>query len=964
MDTVLELQRDICNQLSASETREWLVTNGIGGYACGSIAGVLTRHYHGLLIAALKPPLERTLLLTKLDEQVQDGDNFYGLHCDRWASGMVTTHGYQYIDEFHLEGTVPTWQFAWGKTRLQKQVWLEQGANTTYVRYTLQQGTQPIALSIKALVNYRDHHGHTQGEGWQMQIEPRSESLKVQAFDQAQTFYLFAPGATIAPSHIWYKGYNLAMETYRGLYPYDDHLMAATMQVNLSVGESFTLVASTSEAPDLDGAAALARQHAHEAHLQQQWTASLQPAAASPVAEAETASEPMSPIPDPWEATPLAPTSPAEAVAPEAVTSEPTSSESPPASSTPDLTTPEPTAAESTPSTPTPSEPTPAESQPVEPISPESTAVVSDRAEPDFSEPSEPEPSESVPSTPESIEPEPSAPELSAPSEPEPTKKLSWFERLILRWFKPRRPEPQSVPEPEPAIQPEPESESISEPMAVSEPEPETTSEPEITPELEIAPEPEITPEPEISAPVAVSEPELESLPDSDITSEPEIAPEPEPELILEPESLPEAESEITSAPESESASTLETDPTPIPCTEPEPVPITVPAWVEHLVLAVDQFVVDRAVDGEPGKTVIAGYPWFGDWGRDTMIALPGIAIAAGRPELAKPILETFARYLDQGMLPNVFPEAGTTPNYNTVDATLWYFEAIRAYWAATADAQFVADLFPKLVEVIEWHQKGTRYNIHVEADGLLYAGESGVQLTWMDAKIGDWVVTPRTGKPVEINALWYNALRIMQQLAEVVGQSATPYQELAETTRQSFQRFWSDDLGYCYDVLDSPNGDDVSLRPNQVFAIALPNTALNTPSLLTPKQQESVLAVVQENLVAPYGLRSLAPSHPSYQGHYGGDPLQRDSSYHQGPVWGWLIGPFVQAHLQVHQDPAAAIAFLEPMAEQLSLGCVGNLSEIFDGDAPHAPRGAFAQAWTVAEVLRTYRLAAETAAR
>ncbi|MEM9163577.1 MAG: amylo-alpha-1,6-glucosidase, partial [Cyanobacteria bacterium P01_F01_bin.4] len=337
----------------------------------------------------------------------------------------------------------------------------------------------------------------------------------------------------------------------------------------------------------------------------------------------------------------------------------------------------------------------------------------------------------------------------------------------------------------------------------------------------------------------------------------------------------------------------------------------------------------------------------------------PGLAIATHRPDIAQPILRTFAQYLDQGMLPNLFPEAGETPEYNTVDAILWYFEAIRAYYEATQDRALLSALFPVLAEVIDWHQKGTRYNIHLDTDGLIYAGEPGVQLTWMDAKIGDWVVTPRIGKPIEISALWYNALLIMAEFAQQLGQPADLYQKLANQTLQGFQRFWNGSLGYCYDLLDGPEGNDASLRPNQIFAVSLPamTSSALLPALLSPDQQKQVVDGVAQQLVTSYGLRSLSPKHADYKGHYGGDPLQRDGAYHQGPVWGWLIGPFVQAHLKVYNNPAVARSFLEPMADHLRSGCIGTLSEIFDGDPPHQPRGAFAQAWTVAEVLRAYML-------
>ncbi|NEP17093.1 MAG: glycogen debranching protein [Leptolyngbya sp. SIO4C1] len=655
---MLQLQPETLSNLADLESREWLVTNGIGGYACGSVSGLLTRHYHGLLIAALQPPLARTLLLTKLDEQVETASQTYALQTDRWANGALTSLGYRLIEQFRLEGTVPVWTYACGDARLEKRIWMAPGANTTYVQYRLVSASQPVTLTLKALVNYRDHHSHTQAQDWQMQIEAGSDGLKVQAFDGATPFYLQLPGAAVALAHSWYRGYHLAVEAYRGLYPYDDHLHAATFTARLVPGQPLMLVASTSPRPDLD--AALSHRQQYEQALVERWSAS-----------------------------------------------------------------------------------------------------------------------------------------LSQPS----------------------------------------------------------------------------------------------------------------------------------------------------------------PAWLNQLVLAADQFIVDRSVAGQPGKTVIAGYPWFTDWGRDTMIALPGLAIAASRPEIARPILRTFAQYLDRGMLPNVFPEASETPAYNTVDATLWYFEAVRAYYQATQDRALLADLFPALVDIIDWHRRGTRYQIHLDSDGLIYAGEPGVQLTWMDAKVDDWVVTPRIGKPIEISALWYRALTSLTLFAQILERPADPYQQLAAQTRQGFQRFWQPQRGYCYDLLDGPTGPDDALRPNQIFAVSL------TPDLLPAAQQKAIVDTVAQQLLTPYGLRSLAPDHPNYHSRYGGDRQQRDGAYHQGTVWSWLIGPFVQAHLSAYRSPAAARQLLQPLADHLRSGCIGTLSEIFDGDPPHLPRGAFAQAWSVAEVLRVYRMSVSCSA-
>jgi len=374
------------------------------------------------------------------------------------------------------------------------------------------------------------------------------------------------------------------------------------------------------------------------------------------------------------------------------------------------------------------------------------------------------------------------------------------------------------------------------------------------------------------------------------------------------------------------------------------------PGAVGRLVLAADQFIVERPTKlDENGSSIIAGYPWFSDWGRDTMIALPGLTLVTGRPDVAASILRTFAQFVDEGMIPNRFPDEGEEPEYNTVDATLWYFEAIRAYHASTGDDALVRELFPILADIVEWHKKGTRYNIKMDADDhLISAGQDGVQLTWMDAIADGWVVTPRQGKPVEINALWYNALCIMADFAELVGADRVEYDGLKTAVKSSFMRFWNAERGYCYDVIDGKaDTDDPSLRPNQLFAVSLHH------SPLTVEQQTAVVDTCARHLLTAHGLRSLAASDEQYIGHYGGDRRTRDAAYHQGTVWGWLIGPFVAAHLRVYNDKAQARSFLRPFVRHLADHGVGTLSEVFDGDAPFTPRACFAQAWSVAEVLR-----------
>ena len=334
------------------------------------------------------------------------------------------------------------------------------------------------------------------------------------------------------------------------------------------------------------------------------------------------------------------------------------------------------------------------------------------------------------------------------------------------------------------------------------------------------------------------------------------------------------------------------------------------------------------------------------------MISLPGLTLATGRSGVAKQILLAFSRFIDGGMLPNNFPDAGGKPEYNTADATLWYFEAVRQYLDATQDTAMIQQLFPALAGVIDWHVKGARYNIHVDpADALLYAGTPGIQLTWMDAKVGDWVVTPRIGKPVEINALWINALETMVQFGRLLKKPFDGYEKLAAKAGKSFQKFWNAERNCCYDVIDSPEvGNDPALRPNQIFAVSLPVSPLRA------EQQKAVVDICAKELLTSHGLRSLAPGEPGYLGHYGGDQRNRDAAYHQGTVWGWLLGPFVLAHHRVYGDSAAAMRFLEPLGRRIYASGLGTLGEIFEGDAPFGPRGCIAQAWTVAEVLRAWK--------
>jgi predicted glycogen debranching enzyme len=654
----MKFGREICGNLEAAESREWLVTNGIGGYASGTIAGGMSRRYHGLLMAALHPPVGRTHLVAWMDESVRHGGAEFALPTHRWASGAVEPKGFQHIEEFRLEGATPAWTYALGDARLEKRVWMQQGANTTYVQYKMVQGNGPLEMELKALVNYRDFHATTHAGNWRMSVEPVEHGVRVVAFDGAMPFYLRSANAACEARHDWYRDCFLPAERNRGLDDREDHLFAALFRVTLQQGESLAIVMSTDGTAALDGEASRVQRAAYESAL------------------------------------------------------------------------------------------------------------------------------------------------------------LS-----------------------------------------------------------------------------------------------------------------------CGGAPKNDAGTVT-------------------PGWLPQLVLAADQFMVKRELPGEPdGQSVIAGYHWFADWGRDTMIALPGLTLATGRADVAKQILLAFVKYVDGGMLPNNFPDAGGTPEYNTVDAALWYFEAVRQYFAATGDKQTLQKLYPVLAGMIDAHVKGTRYQIRVDpADGLLYSGEAGVQLTWMDAKIGDWVVTPRIGKAVEINALWINALETMSGFARLLKKSSETYEALSQKAKDAFHKFWNPQRGCCYDVIEAPGiGNDESLRPNQIFAVALP------ASPLSQAQQKAVVDICAERLLTPYGLRSLAPGESAYQGHYGGGPRERDAAYHQGTAWGWLLGPFALAHFRVYRDQTAAMAFFDSISVAIRLYGVGSLAEIYEGDAPFTPQGCIAQAWTIGEVLRAW---------
>jgi predicted glycogen debranching enzyme len=667
--------REITGELTSALRREWLVTNGLGSYAMGTVAGANTRRYHGLLVAALQPPLGRTLLLARLNETaLLDGETFR-LATGEYADGTVDPQGYRLIESFRLEGSVPVWTYNLADGLLEKRVWMAHGKQTSYVRYSLLRARQPVTLEIVPLAAYRSHHALGRGDpgeprGESGEAEPRlvhrERSLEIGLAPDGVTLRLLADRGEFATTGAcWHWGFRLRAETERGLDDVEDLYAAGTLTATLEPGSSLTLAASLEPEVELDGRRAYAAERARQ-------------------------------------------------------------------------------------------------------------------------------------------------------------------DALIAC---------------------------------------------------------------------------------SGLGKE--------------------------------------------------------PGWIQQLVLAADQFVVTRRVPAAPagegrraapaleGRSVLAGYPWFSDWGRDTMIALPGLALRTGRPEIAAQVLRTYARFVDQGLLPNNFPDAGGAPaQYNTVDATLWFVEAVECYYDATGDRKLLEELYPVLTEVVERHIAGTRFGIQVDPeDGLLHAGQEGVQLTWMDAKVGDWVVTPRTGKPVEINALWYSALLSLAGFGDRLGRRRGPgrYLELAGRVRESYERFWYPAGGYLYDVIDGPHGPDRTLRPNQLIGPGL------THSPCTDERGRAIVTACAGRLLTSLGLRTLAPDDPEYTGRFSGPMRARDAAYHRGTTWAWLIGPFVRAHYRVFGDAAAARSFLRPFEHHLSDAGLGTISEVFDGDPPYTPGGCIAQAWSVAEVLRAW---------
>ncbi len=635
------------------------MTNGLGGYACGTVCGANTRRYHAFLMASLDPPVARTLMVAKIDVSAEYLGRTTELGANEFADGTIDPRGFAHLQSFMLLDGIPTWIFAVGDALLLQQIFMPARANTAYLRLELLRASTAMRIRLRPFIAYRDYHSQSRGPNT-LRVDSDAQECRVQAFDGATPYRLRMSRGTFAGAPATYWNFRHREEAARGMDSIEDLFNPGTFSVDLAPGTPLFLIATAETAQPLAGELVLAAIHARH----QQLTA---------------------------------------------------------------------------------------------------------------------------------------------------------------------------------------------------------------------------------------------------------------------------------------------------------PLPSMAPAWIRELALAADQFIVRRGAAAEGGAatdgaatTVVAGYPWFADWGRDTMIALPGLATALKRFDVTAGVLRTFAGFVDQGMIPNRFPDSGEKPEYNTADATLWMFHALDDYLSVNPDLKLLGELFPTLIAIIRAHHAGTRFGIHVDpADGLLHTGETGTQLTWMDARQGATAFTPRVGKAVEINALWLNALDVAVRLARQLGAAdeMAYCQSLLARAKEGFGRFWNAKRACLYDVIDvdGGNGLDSRVRPNQILAVSLPYCTLQRA------QMRAVVDTCARELLVSYGLRSLAPSEPGYIGRYEGDAWQRDSAYHMGTVWSWLLGPFARAHYRVYGDARLAMSFLNPIAQHLNAACIGSVSEIFDGDAPHTARGCFAQAWGVAEILRAW---------
>ena len=642
---MISISRTILTDSDKALSREWLVTNGIGGYASSTVIGANTRRYHGLLVASFPPPLERQVLLSTVDEELVIGDEAYPLGANQFADGTIYPDGHRLLRDFHLEHGIPTFEYRAGGVALVKQVWMEQGSDTVYVLYRLM--GSDAELRIRPFCAFRGYH-HLNGRqefvtavrsgAAGTSIPIRRDILIVESGRASYSLKMAASHGSFEPQEDWYREFRYRVEEERGFDSLEDLYTPGVFTADLRSGESLGLIATS-----------------------------------------------------------------------------------------------------------------------------ERELII-----PDF--------------------------RVAFDKELARRKALIRGERNPLR---------------------------------------------------------------------------------------------------------------------------------------------------RQLVLASDQFVIrpPSAISHQP-STILAGYHWFTDWGRDTMIALPGLMLSMRRFAEAREILLRYAEWADGGMIPNRFTDEGAI-EYNTADATLWFFHALDSYVRASGDGEIIERLYPRLAEIMDWHFRGTRFGIRADSDGLLFAGREGSHLTWMDACIGGCPATPRIGKPV-INALWYNALCLMSSWSH-----NDAYEDAASACKSSFRRKFPDRRGWLYDVIEGPNGNDPSLRPNQIMAVSLPH------SPLTPKQQKSVVDIVQQKLLTPYGLRTLSPDDPSYSGRYRGGPEERDRGYHQGTAWPWLLGQFADAHYRVYRDKDFIASLLVPFRKHLRQAGMGSISETFDGDAPHLPGGCIAQAWSVAEILR-----------
>jgi predicted glycogen debranching enzyme len=631
---------------------EWLVTNGLGGYACGTVALANTRRYHAFLMASLAPPVQRTLLVAKIDLSVEYLGRHTDLTANEFAGGAISPQGFVHLESFAVLDGIPTWRYAIADALLELQIFMAQGANTSYLRMELRRSTAPMRVILKPYVAYRDYHNL--GIGAQpFEVDSTADQCCIRAAAQARPYRLIFTQGQFTAAPAWYWNFWHREEAARGLDASEDLFFPGSFSAELATHTPLFLVAT---------------------------------------AETET----------------------------------------------------------------------------------------------------------------------------------------------------------------------------------------------------------------------------------------------------------PDAGSEVVKSIQND-AKILAAR-----------LPKSAPQWIRSLAGASDQFIVRRGAAGAATASIIAGYPWFADWGRDTMISLPGLATALGRYDITANILKTYASFVDRGMLPNRFPDGGEAPEYNTADATLWMFHALEDYLQAKPNPELLGQLFPTLSSIIHAHVDGTRYGIQVDAkDGLLHVGQAGTQLTWMDAKNGDHTFTPRIGKPVEINALWLNALNVMVRSAGRVHNLNEKRfcESLLDRASRSFGRFWNEERQCLYDVIDvdRASGCDERIRPNQILAISLPYCPLSAA------QMRAVVDRCGRDLLTSYGLRTLSASDPEYRGSYAGDPKARDAAYHMGTVWAWLLGPFARAHFRVYGDARHAQSLLEPIAQHLNGACIGTVSEIFDGDAPHNARGCFAQAWSVAEILRSW---------